>query len=86
MGTQVAQVKFPAIQDYRNVRDGLFASLADCEHGCDEYNDIRDKIYSLDEMNDHHIDESMEGTVHAESLNFNDIKRRFQHIPQGFRH
>ena len=48
----------------------------------DAYNDIRDKIYDLDEKHDHFIDESMEGTVHAESLNFNDLKRKFQHIPQ----
>ena len=82
MGTQVAQVKFPLIQDYRNVRDGLFADLKACEKDSPEYDAIRNQIYELDETNAEHIDEGMGGTVHAESLNFGDIKRRFEHIPQ----
>ena len=82
MGTQVAQVKFPTIQDYRNVRDGLFADLKACEKDSPQYDAIRNQIYGLDETNAEHIDEGMDGTVHAESLNFGDIKRRFEHIPQ----
>ena len=69
------------IKEYRNHRDGLFKDLAEMEHGTPEYDAQRDKIYDLDEAHDHFIDESMEGTVHAESFNFGDIKRTFQHIP-----
>ena len=82
MGTQVAQVKFPMIKDYRNVRDGLFADLKGCEKDSPQYDAIRNQIYELDETNAEHIDEGMDGMVHAESLNFGDIKRRFEHIPQ----
>lgn len=79
MGKQIAQVKLPLIKDYRATRDALFYDLSQCEHGCDEYNDIRSKIYELDEANEDHIDE---GCVTAQGLNFNDIRRKFEHIPQ----
>ena len=75
-------MELETIESYRDHRDGLFKDLSECEHDSDEYNGIRDKIYELDENHDHFIDESMQGTVHAESFNFGDIKRTFQHIPQ----
>ena len=43
---------------------------------------VRNKIYDLDYDNNHLISEGVDAEVHAESLNFGDIKRTFQHIPQ----
>ena len=84
MGKQVAQVVLPTIKDYRNVRDGLFADLKGCEKDSPEYDSVRSMIYDLDDKHDHFIDETMaEGSVHAAGLNFGDIKRRFEHIPQN---
>ena len=76
--------KLADVKAYRQARDELFADLSKCEHGTDAYNTIRSKIYDLDEQNEHLIDESVQpdGMVHAESFNFGDIKRQFQHIPQ----
>ena len=79
MSRQVAQVVLPTIKDYRGVRDDLFADLAECEHGCDEYNDIRDKIYELDDAHNHFIDEGC--AVTAAGLDFNKIRHAFDKVP-----
>ena len=81
MSKHVAQVVLPTIKDYRGVRDDLFAELGETQHGTPAYDALRRKIYDLDETHDHFIDES--AAVHVESLNFGDIKRTFEHIPQN---
>ena len=77
---QVAQVVLPTIKDYRSERDQLFADLAKQEPQSQEYAALRDKIYTLDDDHNHFIDES--SGVTAASFNFNDIRRKFEHIPQ----
>ena len=69
------------LKQYRQQRDELFAKLGECEHGSPAYDQTQGDIQALDAENEHLVDESC---VHAESLNFGDIKRTFEHIPDQF--
>ena len=68
------------VKAYRQKRDDLFKDLKTLERGTPAYDAMRNRIYEFDEDHDHFIDES--AGVHAESLNFGDIRRKIEHIPQ----
>ena len=67
------------IKEYRKQRDKMFQDLAETDYRSPEHQAVMDKIQQFDENHDHLIEER---TVHAQSLNFGDIRRKLEHIPQ----